>query len=142
MAICGRVNGETKIKNSLELVNICDIQTGMKTDALDRLIEEVAESQKLVAYLKADFSGANSPLADLLLAEADEGPFSLHQWVEALCLFKEWLETRELALPIENQIGYIGCAAEAGSAYSTLTPLALQVEEMLEAYGCDHAVKR
>jgi hypothetical protein len=109
---------------------------------LDTLIERVAEFPPLVAYLEAKFRGPDAHLADHLLAEADEKPFPLVQWVEALQRFDQWLETHGLSLPIENQIGYIGCSAEAGSGYATLTQLPLQVEEMLENYGCDDAVKK
>jgi hypothetical protein len=107
----------------------------------EKLIKKVAEFPPLVAYLEANFS-RDPYLVSHLLAEADESPFSLQQWVEALYRFDEWLSTHGLSLPVENQIGYVGCSAEAGSAYATLTPLPLQVLEMLETYGCDQAVEK
>lgn len=114
----------------------------MGSPELQHLIKEVAEFPPLVAYLEANFSGNGAYLASHLLTEADEGSFPLRQWVEALYQFDQWLNTRELSLPIEDQIGYVACSAEAGSAYATLTQLPLQVEEMLETYGCDQAVQK
>jgi hypothetical protein len=114
----------------------------MNDSAPEILINQVAESPALVAYLEANFQGANAHLATDLVSEADESPFPLRQWVEALLVFDQWLEARGLSVPIEDQIGYVTCSAEAGSAYSTLTQLPTQVEEMLENYGCDAAVKK
>ena len=113
----------------------------MKSRECEELIEKVSEFPPLVAYLEANFS-RDVYLASHLLTEADESPFPVHQWVDALYRFDGWLNTRRLSLSIEEQIGYVGCSAQAGSAYATLTPLPLQVLEMLETYGCDQAIER
>lgn len=104
---------------------------------LDCLIHEVADSPALVAYLEKNF--ADSRLPDLLLGKAEESPYPVRQWLEALHLFEHWLNTRRLSLPVENQIAYVACSSEGGSAYATLTQLPARVEEMLENYGCDEA---
>lgn len=75
----------------------------------------------------------------MLLTAAEESPYPLRQWLEALVLFEQWLVTRRLSLPIANQIGYVACSVEGGSAYATLTQLPVQVCEILENYGCDDA---
>ncbi|MDH4444068.1 MAG: hypothetical protein QE267_02955 [Akkermansiaceae bacterium] len=106
----------------------------------DRLIRGLADSPTLIAYLEANFADAH--LRDFLLSEAEESPYPLRQWLEALHLFDQWLDTRRLSLPIENQIAYVACSSEGGSAYATLTQLPAQVEEMLEMFGCDEAAPK
>ncbi len=106
----------------------------------DRLIRGVADSPALIAYLEANFADAH--LRDFLLSEAEESPYPLRQWLEALRLFDQWLDTRRLSLPIENQIAYVACSSEGGSAYAALTQLPVQVEEMLEMFGCDEAAPK
>lgn len=106
---------------------------------LEKLIKEVISFPALVTYLEANFADTEHNFPDLLLTKAEDSPYPLQQWLEALLLFDQWLHTRGLSLPIPNQIGYIACSAEAGSAYATLTQLPAQVSEMLENYGCDDA---
>ncbi len=103
------------------------------------LIKEAAVTPRLEGYVATHFSGDDGALLDLLLSEAEESPYPMQQWLEALILVDQWLNERGLSLPLENQIGYVACSAEAGSAYATLTQLSVQVAEMLENYGCDTA---
>ena len=108
---------------------------------ISTLIKQAATTPNLEAYVATHFTGADGFHSNLLLSKADENPYPLQQWLEALHLFEQWLDHRGLSLPLENQIGYVACSAEAGSAYSTLTQLPTQVIEMLENYGCDDAQK-
>lgn len=108
---------------------------------LNRLVDAVQESPSLLAYLDTHFGRVASHLPDLLLTEAEESPYPLCEWLEALHQFDKWLKAHGLILPIENQIGYIACAAQAGAAYANLTQLPAQLAEMLENYGCDEAVE-
>ena len=110
----------------------------MSNMKLEYLIHEVADSPTLVAYLEKYF--ADSQLPDLLLRAAEESPYPIRQWLEALDLFEHWLNTRKLSLPVKNQIAYVACSSEGGSAYATLIHLPAQVEDMLENYGCDEAI--
>lgn len=114
----------------------------MDRKRLELLINETKDSPNLGAYLKTHFIDADPDRAHLLLDEAEESPYPLRQWLEALQFFDQWLDNRGLSLPIENQIGYIACSAESGSAYATLTQLPVQLEEMLDTYGCDDAVTK
>lgn len=114
----------------------------MKSREINIILQEVAESPALLAYVEAHFTGAGAHLPELLLSEAEDSPYPLSQWLEALQRFDRWLDTRGLSLPLENQISYVGCSAEAGSAYATLTQLPVQVEDMLDNYGCDDAVEK
>lgn len=107
---------------------------------LEILINEVAEFPELITYLEANFAGLECELSDLLLTKAEDSPYPRRSWLEALLLFERWLSTRGLSLPIANQMSYIACCAEAGSAYASLTQLPAQVSDMLENYGCDDAV--
>lgn len=61
----------------------------------DRLIRGVADSPALIAYLEANFADAH--LRDFLLSEAEESLYPLRQWLEALHLFDQWLDTRGFA---------------------------------------------
>jgi hypothetical protein len=106
---------------------------------LETLITEAAGFPALTTYLEANFTGPGCEFPELLLTKAEDSPFPLRQWLESLVLFEQWLITGGLTLPIANQIGYIACSAESGSAYATLTQLPVQVNEMLEHYGCDDA---
>jgi hypothetical protein len=111
----------------------------MSAASLEKLITKVSEAPHLVAYAETKFSGNEAQMAGHLLSEADESPFPIQQWVAALYEFDQWLLARGLTLPIKNQIGYVSCSAEVGSAYATMTQLPLQLIEMLEIYGCDEA---
>jgi hypothetical protein len=106
---------------------------------LEILITEAAGSPALTTYLEKHFTTPGCELPELLLTKAEDSPFPLRQWLESLVLFEQWLSAGRLTLPIANQIGYIACSAESGSAYATLTQLPVQVHEMLEQYGCDDA---
>ena len=55
---------------------------------------------------------------------------------------RAWLDARSLQLPIEDQLGYICCAGESAGAGANLTHLPPLVADMLEAYGCERAVKK
>lgn len=103
------------------------------------LIQRAAVTPHLEAYVATHLLRLDSILLDLLLNEAEESPYPLQQWLEALHLINQWMDQRGLSLPIENQIAYVACSAEAGSAYATLTQLSAQVADMLENYGCDEA---
>lgn len=103
------------------------------------LMKEAAVQPLLKDYVATHFSGDDAVLLELLFSEAEERPYPLQQWLEALVLVDRWLDQRGLSLPLEDQIGYVACSAEAGTAYATLTQLSVQVSEMLENYGCDAA---
>ncbi len=112
---------------------------GMQHLKLEILTTEVAGYPTLINYLEANFAGVECALPELLITKAEESPYPMRQWVEALLVFDQWLVTRRLSLPIANQISYVACSAEGGSAYATLTQLPVQVYDMLETYGCDDA---
>lgn len=103
------------------------------------LIRQAAVTSLLETYVATHLSQADDFLLDLVLNGAEESPYPLQQWLEALYLVGQWLDDRGLSLPLENQIGYVACSAEAGSAYASLTQLSVQVADMLENYGCDEA---
>lgn len=112
----------------------------MQDDALEIFKQEVARDPALVHYLEKKFRETGTGLVERLLAEADETPFPLDQWAEALQALDHWLDSAGLSLPLADQVGYVSCAAEVGTAGSALTQLPQQVEEMLEAFGCERAV--
>jgi hypothetical protein len=103
--------------------------------------QQFADSPQLLVLLEAAFSGAENAVARAQLLElADESPFSLRQWVEALHTHSAWLDAHGLHMSLEDQLGYICCAGESASAGAHLTLLPALVEDMLEAYGCERAI--
>jgi hypothetical protein len=103
--------------------------------------EQFADSPAALAYLEAHFKG-EAALQHLLLEEVDDSHFSLQQWVEALIVLQQWLGARGLELPLKDSIGYVSCAAAAAGAGASLSHLPSMVDDLLEAYGCDRAVKK
>jgi hypothetical protein len=95
----------------------------MQHSNLEILTTEVAGCPVLINYLQPNFADVECALLELLLTKAEEIPYTLQQWVEALLVFDQWLVTRRLSLPLANQISYVACSAEGRSAYSTLTQL-------------------
>ncbi len=105
--------------------------------------KQFADSPQLLAFLEANFAGSvNAAALKTLLENADESAFSLRHWVEALRTLRAWLDTRGLEMSTEDEIGYVCCAGEAAGAGANLSSLHALVAEMLEAYGCERAVKK
>lgn len=113
---------------------------------MDVFKEQFADSPQLLAFLEANFTGienieARHQLLQVLVA-TDESDFSLRQWIESLRTLQAWLDARNLQMAMEEQIGYVCCAGESAGAGAKLSHLPSLVAEMLEAYGCERAVKR
>lgn len=105
--------------------------------------EQFGDSPKLLAYLEANINGvAKADQRRRLLEAADESAFPLRQWVESLRALQSWLDARGLEMPVDDQIGYVCCADESAGAGANMTQLPALVADMLEAYGCERAVKR
>ncbi len=104
--------------------------------------EQFAGSPAMIAFLDAIFRDADPSVHSTLLECADESDFSLRQWVEALRTLGHWLDAHGLELSFEDQIGYVCCAAESARSGANLSHLPSLVDEMLETYGCERAVKK
>ncbi len=105
--------------------------------------KQFAASPQLLAFLEANFSGPeNVEARQLLLSSTDESAFSLRHWVEALRTLRAWLDARGLEMPAEDEIGYVCCAGDSAGSGANLSSLPAIVTEMLEAYGCERAVKK
>lgn len=102
---------------------------------------QFADSPCVLSYLEAHFKDEDA-LQHALLEEADDSHFSLHQWVEALIVLSQWLEVHCLALSIEDNIGYVSCAAISAGSGASLSHLPSLVHDNLEQYGCERAVER
>jgi hypothetical protein len=120
-----------------------DMVDVIESTSIEVFREQLGKSPKLLAYLEANISGAAKadPRRQLLEA-ADESAFPLRQWVESLCALQSWLDARGLEMPVDDQIGYVCCADESAGAGANMTQLPALVADMLEAYGCERAVKR
>lgn len=105
--------------------------------------KQFADSPQLLAFIEANYSGSDASEArERLLSSCDESHYSLRQWVEALRALRAWLDARSLEMSAIDEIGYVCCAGDAAGAGANLTPLPAIVSEMLEAYGCERAVKK
>lgn len=105
--------------------------------------QQFADSPQLLLFLEANLCGVeNAAARDQLLQAADESSFSLRQWVDSLRSVQAWLGGHSLEMSLEDQIGYVCCASESAGAGANLTYLSSQVADMLEAYGCERAVRR
>ncbi|MGJ8652305.1 MAG: hypothetical protein ACSHX8_03440 [Opitutaceae bacterium] len=105
-------------------------------------LEQFADSPANLAFVEAHFRDAEQAVCDALLECVDESPYSLRDWIEALRKVGHWLDARSLAMELGDQIGYVSCATDSAGAGANLTHLPSLVEEMLEAYGCERAVKK
>lgn len=104
--------------------------------------KQFGDSPKLLAYLEANMSGdAKAAPRRQLLEAADESIFPLRQWIESLRTLQSWLDARGLELPLDDQLGYVCCAAESAVAGANLTQLPVLLADLLEAYGCERAVR-
>jgi hypothetical protein len=102
---------------------------------------QFADSPSVLAYLEAHFKNEDT-LQRALLDEADESHFSLHQWVEALVVLSQWLEVHGLHISLEDNIGYVSCAAASAGSGASLSHLPSLVHDLLDQYGCERAVKK
>lgn len=109
---------------------------------LEDFWKQFANSPAALKYLEAHFRGASEATQLRLLECADESDFSIKDWVEALLVLDRWLEAKDLQLSMDDQIGYVCCAAESAGAGAYLSHLSTLVHEMLKAHGCERAVKK
>jgi len=102
-----------------------------------------ADSPQLIALLDAKFGGSeNEASRDRLLELVDESDYSLRHWVESVRTVQAWLDTHGLEMSTEDQLGYICCAGESAGAGSNLSHLPSLVADVLNAYGCERALKK
>ena len=88
------------------------------------------------------FKNADPALKKNLLQEVDESSFSLADWLDALGVLYKWLDKDGLVLLPEHGLGYVSCAAKSVSSNSTYIHLPSLVQDFLEQYGCELAVKK
>jgi len=108
----------------------------------DGLYREFANSPASLSYLEANFGDADAEFCSAFLDSVDESAFSLREWVNALMVLAQWLDSHSAELSLEDQIGYVSCAAEIASGSATWIDLPELVEEMLADHGCERAFKK
>ena len=106
------------------------------------ILEQFGEFPSILAYFKKHFKDENALLQNTLLNAVDESEFSLHEWIESLLVMDQWLEQNSLTLSTENSIEYVSCAATAVGGTLNLCHLPTVVNDFLEQYGCEQAVKK
>lgn len=106
---------------------------------MQSFLEQFADSPANVAFVEALFADVDASTLNGFLEDVDDSPFSLRDWVAALRTLGSWLDARKLTLPLQDQIGYVCCAAESAGSSANLTDLSALVDEMLIAYGCERA---
>ena len=88
------------------------------------------------------FTGEDTTLLKTLLREVDDSPFTLTDWLQSLIVLHDWLDAKQLTVPLEEGIGYISCAAKSVGDSAMLTHLPSLVDDFLNQYGCERAVER
>lgn len=111
----------------------------MKQIGMQSFLEQFADSPVNLAFVEALFAEVDGSTLNGFLEDVDDSAFSLHDWVAALRTLGSWLDVRKLTLSIQDQIGYVCCAAESASVGANLTDLPSLVDEMLTTYGCERA---
>lgn len=95
-----------------------------------------------LAYWAQHLQAADSQQLQAFLDEVDDSDFGLLDWVGGLQVLNQWLDARGLTLLLRDQIGYVSCSAAAAGSGGNLSHLPALVADLLEAYGCDLAVKK
>lgn len=95
-----------------------------------------------LAYWQRCLRGVDPQQLRALMDEVDDSDFGLLDWVEGLRALDQWLDARGLTLSLPDQIGYVSCSAAAAGGGGNLSHLPALVTDLLEAYGCDLAVKK
>ena len=95
-----------------------------------------------VAFLETHLGDAGQALSRDLRLAVDASEFTLSEWVAALRVLADWLQQQQRTLPMPDQIGYIECVCAAAGAGAHLSDLASLLEEMLQLYGCERALKK
>jgi len=111
----------------------------MKRFDSDCIREQFGDAPTLVAWVEGHLIEHGGTLSTTLVDAVDESPFSLRQWVEALVVMGEWLQSHRYAADLDDQIGYIGCACASVRTNPVEESLPFLVEEMLAEYGFDRA---
>ena len=114
----------------------------MKEHKAVNILEQFREFPSILMYLNKHFKDENAFLQNTLLNAVDESEFSLHEWVESLLVMDQWLEHNNLILSTNNSIEYVSCAAAAVGKTPTLCHLPTVVNDFLEQYGCEQALKK
>ncbi|MFP4259935.1 MAG: hypothetical protein ACLFS1_02540 [Opitutales bacterium] len=99
------------------------------------IYERFGHAPTLVAWVEGHLAEHGGAFLDTLVEAVDESPFSLRQWVEALVVMGEWLHSHRRQASLEDQIGYVSCAAASASHCPNEESLPDLVGEMLANYG-------
>ena len=114
----------------------------MNKSGFESFLKEFSDTPANAAFVDAQFRDVDDATVDEFLEAVDGSDFSFLDWVESLRSLVLWLDSNGLTMQLSDQIGYISCAAASAGAGAHLTCLPLLVEEMLDAYGCERAVKK
>ncbi len=101
-----------------------------------------ADSPANLAFVEAHFLNMDASSCDAFLDTVDDSSYTLRDWVEALRCMGQWLDAHGMTMELKDQIGYVNCAGAAAGSGANLTHLPSLVDEMLETYGCERAVKK
>lgn len=73
-----------------------------------------------------------------LAQHADDSPYAMAEWIEAIEYFYDWLAQNNRSSPgIRNLLQYLDCCKQAGSSAPPGYPLVALLEEMLDRYGLE-----
>jgi len=105
-------------------------------------IQHLSDSPQLIAFAEANLIGCNESVLERLGQLVDESDYELRQWVQSLSILGHWLESHSLQMAMDDQIGYVSCSVEALGSGTIYQDLPTIIQEMLDKYGCDLAVKK
>ena len=70
-----------------------------------------------------------------LFSSVDESPYSLHEWIDAVEYFTNWLEERDRESPWPTMLGYLSCCSESPENKDIKNNLTALLSDMLKAHG-------
>lgn len=111
----------------------------MSQTKADLLLEELLESPEALAFVRGHLEAFSDELVSQVLLEVDDSPFGADQWILSLGVLEQWLGSRSLQAKLNDQIGYVSCAASTVTSSFAETSLPEVVEQMLSDYGFDRA---
>ena len=112
----------------------------MSDDELCKLVSASSSPVSLNIIIKLIYkftrSNPNGHQAiENLFKSVDDSPYSLHEWIDAVQLFSEWLEERDRESPWPTMLGYLRCCSESPENKDIKNNLVTLLSDMLKAHG-------
>ena len=86
-------------------------------------------------YLFHEFHLANDQELKAWVQTIDESSYPLHEWLESLVYFQNWLKENQKGKNFPDQIEYLGCCIQSSSNTGRLLSLRDLLKNYLDNYG-------